>query len=95
MAEVDSCTRCELEVTNNAEALQCDLCSGWEHRICIRECDRPSVELYAALTTAPSKAILLYARSVDVKVTLRVGFSSWKMRANALTKEAKRLNVYC
>ena len=55
---MDLCTRCEIEVTNDAEALQCDLCSEWEHRICIRECDRPSVELYAALTTGPCKAIL-------------------------------------
>ena len=58
MAESYPCTRCEVEVTDDVEALQCDLCSGWEHRGCIRERDRPSVELYSAIMRSPSKAIL-------------------------------------
>ena len=58
MAELYPCTRCEVEVTDDVEALQCDLCSEWEHRGCIRECDRPSVELYSAIMRSPSKAIL-------------------------------------
>ena len=55
MTELYPCTRCEVEVTDDVEALQCDLCSGWEHRGCIKECDRPSVELYAALTNTQSR----------------------------------------
>ena len=95
MAEVDSCTRCEsVEVTNNAEALQCDLCSGWEHRICIRECDRPSVELYAALTTAPSKAILFVCskcrRKGDVARRL-FQLENASERANERSQAAERL----
>ena len=58
MAEPYLCTRCEIEVTDEVEALLCDLCSGWEHRSCIRVCDRPSVELYAAITSSQSKAVL-------------------------------------
>ena len=58
MAELYPCTRCEVEVTDDVEALQCDLCSEWEHRGCIRECDRPSVELYSAIMRSPSKVIL-------------------------------------
>ena len=47
-----------MEVTDDVKALQCDLCLGWEHRGCIRECDRPSQELYAALVSSQCKAIL-------------------------------------
>ena len=52
------CTGCEVEVGDDVEALQCDLCSGWEHKQYIRECDRPSVQLYDALTSSPCKSIL-------------------------------------
>ena len=58
MTELDQCTRCEVEVGDDVEALQCDLCSGWEHRRCIRECNRPSDELYAALTKSHCKCTL-------------------------------------
>ena len=47
-----------MKVTNDVKALQCDLWLGWEHKGCIRECDRLSQELYAALVSSQCKAIL-------------------------------------
>jgi len=35
----DQCIMCEVDVKEEDQALQCDLCEGWEHINCIRMCD--------------------------------------------------------
>ena len=39
--------------------MACDICEGWEHVKCLRQCDKLSGELYEALTICQSKAILV------------------------------------
>ena len=96
MAELYPCTRCEVEVTDDVEALQCDLCSEWEHRGCIRECDRPSVELYTAIMRSPSKAILFVCskcrRKGDVARRL-FQLESASERANNRCQATERLLI--
>ena len=45
----DRCVTCGKEVKEDDEALQCDLGEVWEHLICIKVCDRPTNDCYAAL----------------------------------------------
>lgn len=94
MAEMYPCTRCETEVTDDVEALQCDLCSGWEHRVCIRECNRPSVELYTAITNSHTKAVLFVCskcrRKGDVARRL-FQLENASERANDKCQAAERL----
>ena len=40
------------------KAFQCDFCEDWEHLRCVREADRPSEEVYLALSSCPVKCIL-------------------------------------
>ena len=56
--EFDKCITCKVEVKNEDQALQCDLCEGWEHIHCIKMCDIPSQACYEALMQTPCKALL-------------------------------------
>lgn len=38
--------------------MECDICEGWEHVSCLRQCDKLSGELYEALQMCRSKALL-------------------------------------
>ena len=81
-------------MTDDVETLQCDLCSGWEHRSCIRRCDRPSVELYTAITNSQCKAVLFVCskcrRKGDVAHRL-FQLENASERANKKCQAAERL----
>ena len=55
---MDNCVTCEETTSAEDQAMECDLCDGWEHVGCVRQCDRLSHELYEALKTCRSKALL-------------------------------------
>jgi len=65
----DQCITCEVDVKNEDQALQCDLCEGWEH-IRLRLCDRPSQACYDALTQTPCKSLLFTCSWCKRKGTL-------------------------
>ena len=56
--EEDLCTTCQEEIDDDQEAIQCDICERWEHRLCIKACHRPTTEFYKVLCASPSKAIV-------------------------------------
>ena len=41
MADEDLCIACTLIVTTRQEALQCDGCQKWQHRVCNTGISRP------------------------------------------------------
>ena len=49
---------CEKETTAQDRTMAYDLCEGWEHMSCLRQCDKLSGEIYAALMECRSKALL-------------------------------------
>jgi len=58
LATEDPCVTCHKQVKESDESLACDLCDRWEHVTCVRQCDRLSESLYAALVGCRSKALL-------------------------------------
>jgi len=54
----DRCVTCGQEVKEDDEALQCDLCEVWEHLTCIKLCDRPTNDCYAALSQSLCKSLV-------------------------------------
>ena len=55
---MDDCVICKKTTKEEDRAMECDLCEGWEHVGCVRQSDRLSHELYEALITCQSKALL-------------------------------------
>lgn len=55
---MDECVICKKTITEEEQAMACDLCDEWEHVGCPRTCDRLSYELHEALKTCRSKALL-------------------------------------
>jgi len=70
MAYEDACVTCGKEVKEEDKALQCDLCEMWEHLKCIKVCDRPSHECYAALSQSVCKSLFFYCTKCRRKCTL-------------------------
>ena len=67
--EEDLCTTCQEEIDDNQEAIQCDICERWEHRLCIKACHRPTTEFYKVLCASPSiKRLCSRARSAGARV---------------------------
>ena len=58
---------CGAETTAQDQAMACDLCEKWEHVSCLRQCDKLSGELYAALMGCRSKALLYVCTSCRKK----------------------------
>ena len=54
---MDDCGTCQKEVEQEERPFMCDLCEGWEHVACVRECDRPCEALYDALASCRSKSL--------------------------------------
>ena len=55
---MDECVICKKTTNEEDQAMECDLCEGWEHVGCVRQSDRLSHELYEALIMCRSKALL-------------------------------------
>ena len=55
---VNKCSTCSVTVESEAAAFQCDYCEEWEHVDCVRAPDRPSEEIYAAMSNCHVKCIL-------------------------------------
>ena len=64
----DQCITCGVDVKDEDQALQCDLCEGWEHINCIRMCDRPSQACYDALTQTPCNLLLFTCSRLSARV---------------------------
>ena len=47
---VNKCSTCSVTVDSEAAAFQCDFCEEWEHLDCVRAPDRPSEQVYAAMS---------------------------------------------
>ena len=60
---MDPCVTCKSEVEADHKAMECDLCEQWEHLGCVKECDRPSEELYAALVRCRGSKSIQYVCS--------------------------------
>ena len=54
----DTCGTCGKEVEPEQPAMECNVCEKWEHVGCLRRQDRIETELYEALITNQSKALL-------------------------------------
>lgn len=63
MTSMDPCVTCKSEVEPEHKAMECDLCEEWEHLWCIKECDRPSEELYAVLMKCRGSKAIQYVCS--------------------------------
>ena len=102
----NQCITCGVDVKDEDQALQCDLCEGWEHINCIRMCDRPSQACYNALTQTPCKSLLFTCSRCKRKGTLarclmhaQLTFDSAQVQKGLYeqlladkTKEAERLS---
>ena len=49
LGSMDPCITCKREVEPDHQAIECDYYEEWEHVECMKECDRPSEEIYQAL----------------------------------------------
>ena len=54
---------CKREVEPDHQAIECDYCEEWEHVECVKECDRPSEELYQALVKCRSTKTIQFVCS--------------------------------
>ena len=82
----DQCITCGVDVKDEDQALQCDLCEGWEHINCIRMCDRPSQACYDALTQTPCKLLLFTCSRCKRKGTL-----AWRLIHAELTLDSAQV----
>ena len=55
---MDQCVTCGKAVGETHDALNCDLCSKWEHVCCVRQRERPSEVLYKALVNCNTKCLM-------------------------------------
>ena len=55
----EKCPDCSLEVKDNAEAIECDICKGWYHK----GCQNVSDALYAVLISDENQQISWYCKS--------------------------------
>ena len=60
---MDPCVTCKNEVEVDHKAMECDLCEQWEHVMCVKECDRPSEDLYDALVRCRGSKAIQYVCS--------------------------------
>ena len=64
---MDICVSCKNEVTEEDEAMACDLCGKWEHVGCLKHSDQLTNELYDALNGCWSKAVLYVCSHCQAK----------------------------
>ena len=57
---MDLCVTCKSVVEVDHRAMECDLREQWEHMCCVKECDRPSDDLYDALMKSIGSKAILY-----------------------------------
>ena len=91
---LNNCSTCSNPVEGEEKAIQCNFCESWEHLSCVREVDRPSEEMYAAMTTCSVKCILYYCSRCRSKGSINKRLLQLELentRANESTLASERL----